>query len=154
MKLIAHRGNIYGPNPELENKPEYILDAIKNGYDCEIDVRYLNNEYYLGHDNPDYKIELTFLLSLSEHLWIHCKNFEAFDQLIQLKELNIFWHQEDQYTLTSHLYIWAFPKSKTSKRSIILLPEQNNFLFGEGYAICSDYVDKLKNMLYDNLIIR
>jgi len=28
MKLIAHRGNINGPNPEKENHPDYINTAI------------------------------------------------------------------------------------------------------------------------------
>jgi hypothetical protein len=28
MKLIAHRGNIDGPNPLEENRPEYIEAAI------------------------------------------------------------------------------------------------------------------------------
>jgi hypothetical protein len=91
MKLIAHRGNVYGPNPELENQPQYILNALSLDYDCEIDVRYINGIYFLGHDNPDYEIGLDFLLKFSHKLWIHCKNFEAFDSLVQIKELNIFW---------------------------------------------------------------
>jgi len=148
MKLIAHRGNIHGPNPSLENAPQYILDAIHQGYDCEIDVHYIENEYYLGHDRPDYKIELSFLIAHSSSLWIHCKNFEAFDKLIQLKELNIFWHEDDKYTLTSHQYIWAYPKMKVSKRCIILLPEWSDFLFDkDGYGICSDYVENIKRIL-------
>ena len=40
MKLIAHRGNIDGPNPSKENHPEYIESAIVDGYDVEIDLRY------------------------------------------------------------------------------------------------------------------
>lgn len=146
MKLISHRGNIFGPNPERENNPEYILEAILSGYDCEIDVRYLNNEYYLGHDAPDYKIDLLFLLTNSNKLWIHCKNFEAFDNLIQIKEVNIFWHQNDSYTLTSHQYIWAYPKMKTTKQCVILMPEWNDFVFEDGYGICSDYIHKIKEM--------
>ena len=68
MKLIAHRGNLYGPNPSQENNPEYIINTIQHNYDCEIDVHYINGKYFLGHDNPDYKINLDFLLSLSKHL--------------------------------------------------------------------------------------
>ena len=29
MILISHRGNINGPNPEMENNPEYIQKAIR-----------------------------------------------------------------------------------------------------------------------------
>lgn len=148
MKLIAHRGNIFGPNPEFENQPQYIKNAIQCGYDCEIDVHYIDEKYYLGHDNPQYNIDLSFLIENKDKLWIHCKNFEAFDKLIQIKELNIFWHQNDEYTLTSHQYIWAYPKMKVSKRCIILMPEWNDFIFDkDGYGICSDYIDKLSKLV-------
>ena len=60
MLLIAHRGNLNGPDPINENKPETIKNVINMGYDCEIDVRYINNELFLGHDNPDYKTNLSF----------------------------------------------------------------------------------------------
>ena len=34
MKIISHRGNINGPNPEFENRPEYInrKNKIYNTY--------------------------------------------------------------------------------------------------------------------------
>ena len=35
---IAHRGNYKGVEEGNENKPEYILDAVEAGFDCEIDV--------------------------------------------------------------------------------------------------------------------
>jgi hypothetical protein len=145
MRLIAHRGNIHGPNKTRENEPKYIIEALDE-YDCEIDIRYINNEYYLGHDEPSYRIDIEFLLKYSNKLWIHCKNFEAFDNLIEIKELNIFWHQNDEYTLTSHGYIWAYPNMKTSAKCIILMPEWNNFTYDKGYGICSDYIDKIKNI--------
>ena len=44
MKLIAHRGNINGPNPEKENHPDYINTAIKSGYDVEVDVWFIDNK--------------------------------------------------------------------------------------------------------------
>ena len=148
MKLISHRGNLFGPNPELENQPQYIKNVIQSGYDCEIDVRYIHGKYYLGHDFPQYIIDISFIIENKDKLWIHCKNFEAFDQLIQIKELNIFWHQNDEYTLTSHQYIWAYPKMTVSKRCIILMPEWNDFIFDEkGYGICSDYIDNISKML-------
>jgi hypothetical protein len=62
MKLIAHRGNINGPNKEKENNPDYIFTALKLGYDAEIDIWYINNKWYLGHDNPVFEIKYNFLL--------------------------------------------------------------------------------------------
>lgn len=147
MKLISHRGNLNGPNKEHENKPEYILNTIKFGFDCEIDVRYLNNELFLGHDEPDDKIELEFLIDNQDKLWIHCKNIDALDYLLNFPCLNIFWHQNDDYTLTSKGFVWCYPKMKTSKKGIILMPEWNNFYIPSAcYGICSDYIHKLEEM--------
>ena len=56
MKFISHRGNLNGPIQEYENHPEYILEALKKGFNVEIDVRVKNDTFYLGHDFPKYKI--------------------------------------------------------------------------------------------------
>ena len=40
MILISHRGNLNGPQPENENKPEYVEIALKN-FNVEIDVFFL-----------------------------------------------------------------------------------------------------------------
>ena len=68
MKLISHRGNLFGPNPELENQPQYIKNVIQSGYDCEIDVRYIHGKYYLGHDFPQYIIDISFIVKILKHL--------------------------------------------------------------------------------------
>ena len=57
MKLIAHRGNLNGRNLQLENSPANIMEAIWKGYDVEIDVWHVKNEFYLGHDEPLYEVD-------------------------------------------------------------------------------------------------
>ena len=37
-KLYSHRGNLFGPIPERENKPDYIDEAISAGFNVEIDI--------------------------------------------------------------------------------------------------------------------
>jgi hypothetical protein len=144
MKFISHRGNINGPTPEMENKPEYILQAILSGYDCEIDVRFVNRQLFLGHDTPDYSIDIRFLLDNCDKLWIHCKNIEAFEYLLEYNDLNIFWHQNDDYTLTSKKYIWSYPKTIQTTKCICLMPELNDFIVPHFvFGVCSDYVRKL-----------
>lgn len=156
MKLISHRGNIDGKIPEMENKPEYIMGALNSGYDVEIDIWYVNNKWYLGHDVPTYEIDFYDFVYNRRDLWLHCKNVEAFDELITLnKDLNIFWtkffwHQTDDYTLTSDGYIWTYPGKQLTKNSICVLPEHNNYVLEDieyCYGICSDYIKKyiLKN---------
>ena len=71
MILISHRGNINGPRKELENKPQYIENALKLGYDVEIDVWSIDRVFYLGHDKPQYEVSRWFLHN--EKLWCHAK---------------------------------------------------------------------------------
>ena len=59
MILISHRGNINGVNLERENTQSYIQEAIDLGYDVEIDVRYIDKKFWLGHDKSDYEINLS-----------------------------------------------------------------------------------------------
>ena len=62
MKLISHRGNISGPNPERENHPEYIFEVLQAGYDVEIDVWFVDNKFMLGHDEPQYEFPFELLV--------------------------------------------------------------------------------------------
>jgi glycerophosphoryl diester phosphodiesterase len=153
MKLIAHRGNVDGPNPLLENQPETIDKAIQLGFDVEIDIRYdtLDGEFYLGHDDPQYLVTSYWLAQRMENLWIHCKNIDAlYHFATKTGGYNYFWHQEDDYTLTSKGYIWTYPGKTYTSKSIIVMPEtivdKNNLNDMRGYncfGICSDFVGKL-----------
>lgn len=140
MLIISHRGNLNGSNPLTENKPEYIIKAIELGFHVEIDIHVINNNIYLGHDYPKYLIDIKFLKQYKKFLWIHCKNFEALNYFVG-SDFNYFWHQEDDYTLTSKGQIWTYPNKNISKNSIIvdLLGETNNLFV---YGICTDYPKK------------
>lgn len=147
MRLIAHRGLTNGPDKNLENHPNQILKALKEGYDCEIDLWCVNSEMWLGHDGPQYPIKDTFLNQIG--LWIHAKNLAALRWLANT-DLNFFWHQEDDFTLTSHKFIWTYPGKELTTRSVMVLPEWNNPKFENlnfnCYGICSDYVDTIKQL--------
>ena len=56
MKLISHRGNINGKQTVKENRSSYILNAISEGFDLEVDVWFINNVWFLGRDRSDFKI--------------------------------------------------------------------------------------------------
>jgi len=148
MKIIAHRGNINGPNPKMENKPEYVLNSISLGFDAEVDVWFVKDSWFLGHDTPDYKIDVGFLKN--KKLWCHAKNLDA---LVKMKELNIhcFWHQKDDYTLTSMGYVWVYPGKKLSRNSICVMPElesldKQNIEF-DCFGICTDRASLFKELL-------
>ena len=143
MILISHRGNINGRMESLENKPTQIDMAINQGYDVEIDIWYKDGILWLGHDKPDYDIDLRFLTDRITKLWVHCKNIEAvvyFTEIFQEYPFNFFWHQEDDITLTSLNHIWAYPGKQPIKGSIAVMPELFNDKTKKCLGICSDYI--------------
>lgn len=141
MILISHRGNTNGKIKNEENRPDYIEDALRLGFNVEIDVWFKDAEFYLGHDEPQYKIDYKFLVN--EKLWCHAKNIDA---LLEMKKyaIHYFWHEEDTLTLTSKNYIWAYPGKQPIKRSIAVMPELNNDDVSQCIGICSDYILKYK----------
>lgn len=142
MILISHRGNIVGPKPERENKSDYIQEALSLGYEVEIDVWYVDNKYYLGHDDPKYHVEESFLKQ--EGLWCHAKNKAALEALLAAS-IHCFWHQEDFYTLTSNNFIWTYPGNDLGQNSICVMPEKSwSQNLNNCSGICSDYIREWK----------
>lgn len=150
MIKISHRGNINGPLVDKENRPSYIDAAIQLGYDVEIDLRYINNEFWLGHDKPDYKVDLNWLELRKDKLWIHCKDKDSASVLTKLtNKFKFFCHTQDDYVLTSTNHLWVHDLLNTIDETSIIplmtLDDVENYLGGKPFAICSDYVSKIKN---------
>lgn len=149
MIYISHRGNINGRIEDVENKPEYVNDTILLGYDVEIDVWFVDGEWWLGHDTPQYKVSVEWLEERQDKLWIHCKNVEAVVELESGNKhydgFNFFWHENDTLTLTSLSFIWVYPGKQPIKGSIAVMPEIHNEDVSQCYGICSDYIEKYKN---------
>jgi len=146
MKIISHRGNLDGPGSCEENNPEWIDEVIRMKFDVEIDLWY-DEGFYLGHDKPEYPIDGKWLEDRSKFLWVHCKNPEALYNVEKLHGINYFWHQSDQYVLTSKSFVWVYPNKKLLKYSICVLPEIGvNGIIEECYAICTDFPERYKNV--------
>lgn len=143
MLLIAHRGNTSGPDPKSENSPKHLLNAISKGFDVEVDVWVVDGEISFGHDLPKWgKIPESFLLEIGSKAWFHCKNLEALYFFnITFPHLTYFWHQSDDYTLTSNGHIWTYPNREVTEKSVIVLADQGAPLDHGCYGVCSDYVD-------------
>jgi hypothetical protein len=149
MRWIAHRGNLSGPDTK-ENHPNHIDKAISLGYDVEIDVWVDGYKIYLGHDNPQYKIDNYFLEKRRNVLWCHAKNIQALKFLLD-NHFHVFFHDKDDYTLTSKGFIWSYPGTELVKGSICVMPEMaddpeylnksKHLLHG----VCTDYVLTYKN---------
>ena len=143
MILISHRGNINGKNQTLENHPDYIDLSLASGFDVEVDLWYESEIFYLGHDLPQFEVDVDWISDRKTKLWLHCKNIDALFKLKQLNsEFNYFWHQNDDVTITSKGYFWTYPGKKLTPNSIAVLPEIINFdNLKTANGICSDYVE-------------
>ena len=135
MILIAHRGNMNGPN-EYENGQKYCEEAIAQGFNIELDVWYTDT-WWTGHDRPQYRVDSDFLLK--KEVWCHAKNIEALKKLLELGA-HCFFHQNDNVTLTSQQYIWTYPTQPLTEKSICVLPELQTTDVDGCAGICSDYI--------------
>jgi len=135
MILISHRGNLNGKS-DRENSPDYIEEALSQGFDVEVDVWYDGKQFWLGHDKPQYKVSEGFL----EHpnLWCHAKNIEGLYSMLE-DDIHCFWHQEDDVTLTSRGFFWTYPGKELTKKSIAVLPQKIDKTL-DCYGVCTDEV--------------
>ncbi len=148
MLWISHRGNLDGPIPERENHPDYIESALYLGVDVEVDVWFIDGELYLGHDAGIYSMPKEYLSN--QRMWFHCKNVSALDFFKKTDRVKYFWHQNDDYTLTSNRKIWTYPGKLLMPGCIAVVPEiayKGNLW--ECHAICTDFVYNYKR-LYEN----
>ena len=142
MILISHRGNLNGVSSR-ENRPGYIHNALVQDFDVEIDVWYVDGNFWLGHDIPQYKIEENFLET--PKLWCHAKNIDALYKMTSNSLIHSFWHQDDDVTLTSRGYLWTYPGKQLTEKSICVLQKfedkKSKVILPKNVAgICSDFI--------------
>jgi hypothetical protein len=141
MKIIAHRANISGPDCKRENRIFAIEECINLKLDVEIDLRFNQGQFYLGHDEIQEKIDIEWLNKYQDYLWIHCKDFDSLNKL-RGTNLNYFWHNVDMFTLTSKQFIWTFPNNIVDINSVIVCQnfyETTKYSNTKAYAVCSDW---------------
>lgn len=142
MRVISHRGNLTGRNPDRENHPHFVMGAIDSGFDTEIDVWCDGKTIFLGHDMPQYPVKESFLLH--PNLWCHAKNQEAFVVMSKIGS-HYFWHENDRFTITSRGRVWCFPNNYH--------PEGVTVIHGDKYpkhlvwGVCTDYPLTIKHNL-------
>ncbi len=118
------------------------MDVVYAGYDVEVDVWHKDNGIYLGHDEAKYKIDYCFLVN--NHLWLHCKNIEAFVYLSFNDKLHLFYHT-DGIALTTKGFLWTAPGLLVEKKSIAVMPELvDNWDISLACGVCTDYPYKYK----------
>jgi hypothetical protein len=141
MIIIAHRGNTDGPNPKRENEPFYIDLAIDKGFVAEIDVWYIENTLYLGHDKPEHVVEPYWITERREKLIIHQKNIECC-LCPALIATNRFTHNIDDYAMTSFNVGWTTKKELVNENTIWVINERKEELDNiQLLGICTDYAN-------------
>lgn len=151
MHFISHRGNLTGKDKFLENYPTQIDFILESGFDCEVDVWYHESNFYLGHDQPNYKVTIDYLKN--DRLWCHAKNVEALS--VMLKEnIHCFFIDGDKATLTSKNFIWLSPTNKQLfANSICVMPESDmwdTFKMEDlksCLGVCTDNIEYFKQLL-------
>ena len=121
IQTIAHRGNTKGKT-EHENCPVYLSDASIDHF-VEVDVWYVDDKIFLGHDEPTYEVSIDFLKNYK--FFCHAKNIEALHRMLEEPDIHCFWHEDDLVTLTSKGYVWKYPEV---------------YFQGKLWGICSDWV--------------
>lgn len=146
---ILHRGLSCGPDKTLENKEDNLWKQLHNGWDIECDIWFINEEWWLGHDEPSMKLHNVALLS-HPHAWIHCKHLPALVECMRRVSegcrINCFFHDSDVATLTSQGYIWTYPGNIIyDSHAICVMPERHGYrLYNilQSGGVCSDYLPK------------
>lgn len=149
MRFISHRGNLDGKNPSRENAPDYVEEALKKGFDVEVDLRFHLGKMYLGHDLPQYEISDDWISRHSSNLWVHCKDSDSLGHCIN-NGYHCFFHNIDAYTITSRGFVWAYPGMSISSRlCICVMPENKEgsvgLLMHDYYGTCSDVIQQMES---------
>lgn len=151
MQIISHRGNSAGSKPDYENRPRYIEDAISAKFTVEVDIRYIERDFYLGHDLPQYKVDRWWIIDHHPCILFHCKNHKAAIELNDLGlDIHYFCHHSDPFTITSKKYLWIHDLNLSVDENCIIplitkkdIENYTNQV--KIYGICTDYPELLKN---------
>lgn len=141
MKPISHRGNLIGPDPKIENNPIHIQMLIDSGMECEVDLWAADGKLWFGHDQGDYWVTPGYIKQRG--LWVHCKNLAALEVCAEIGSINFFWHQNDDYTLTSKGFIWTYPDKQPPQSQNGVIVDLSRDWRSRGYncRVCADYVE-------------
>ena len=134
MKIIAHR----------INSIKAIKSLVADGFDVEVDFWYVKGAFFIGHDAPEKKIDISLLNR--NVVWSHAKNLAALERLLR-NGFNCFFHDSDQCVLTSRRLIWTYPGKPVGKRSIALFPKKITKKLLQCYGLCVDEPVKWRSLL-------
>lgn len=147
MIYIAHRGNLYGREPDYENRISYIKRGLFAGFFVEADLRFVDGKWWTGHDEPIEEVPAEMLVNPSL-LW-HAKTIETAAAIIADEFLrgfmHWFWHENDHFTMTSKGWLLSHAEHSPVPGCIQVCLTEDEPATGVN-GICSDIAGTLRNM--------
>jgi hypothetical protein len=156
VKIISHRGNVYGPGSQCEL--ENVEFALSKKYDVEIDVRVIEDKFFIGHDRALYEMPKEWLMSSTScRLWFHAKDEKTFE-ILKNYDVHSFIHDQEPFVhlhtaLDTNGFYWLHPHfnqilhERLNFNDIVLdiagYPRiQKDKLSKFPFAICTDWCDE------------
>jgi hypothetical protein len=164
MLLIANRGNLFGRNLERENSPDYLNEAINQGYHVMVDAWWVEGCFWFGKNRPTHKPiggGIDWLTHAVNSVWIRAKSAETFVRAHDLG-LNVFWQQSDMYAYSTWGHLLGFYGAEQAGEQFVhVIPaaeivtvdslEIDQFLrtAESSHALCCDHVGSVVNHLLE-----
>ena len=119
-----HYFNFYGSKPEQRLVEDLMVEAIKQ---YGFDGYYIHNSNdaardLLHGDDPLKKFQAAYPVELYFSNATGYDGEQEFFSKFGL-DFNFFWHQKDDFTITSQGFIWCFPGRVLDGKAIAVLPE-------------------------------
>jgi len=149
---ISHRGNLIRINKDKENSPDYVQIAIDAGFDCVVDVLYIEGVIYFGTANHLYIVDLEFIAKNNRQLWLRCANPQTLHYFFSLShqmECKMFLIDE-HLTTNQCLWLSSYNHIQTLDRVVIVMPEWSEWkTYSNALGICSNYIEYIRDY-YEN----
>jgi YrbI family 3-deoxy-D-manno-octulosonate 8-phosphate phosphatase len=154
MKIYAHRGNLNGPNPERENNPKYLDEALKAGFCVELDVWFKDGCWFTGHDKPTFIVPLQYLMDSNKLCHAKdlatCKELEKYDYAIhyfyQDEEMAV--HTSEGICLLHEKFVEIYTDSFKINQQIYVDLSPTPQFFPSAYGLIVDYPKEITKSGY------
>ena len=157
MIIYAHRANAEGPGSG-ENSRLAVEACLDDGLGVEVDVRCVDGQLWVGHDDPLWVADLALLRR--PKVMCHAKDVVAADKLSALG-LTGFCIDVDRYALCSDGSVWTnYPCRVVVSSAIACSPELVGGLEGRRAffervrgcrGVCTDYPREFRSWFADDL---
>lgn len=147
--MISNPGNTTGIDPLKENSPEYVKDALNQGFHVVVDVWLVGRQHFCyGIRKPSF-FPITVEFLKSNKIICHAKTVETLERLM-LERVHCFIHDRDDYVLTNGGIIWTSPGKPITTRSVFTMPEHfipdiSSLALLTCAGVCSNRIQEIKN---------